>query len=123
MAGRSGQVEGPVKGIALAPLYLDITLAPAETFELPIDPDLTAFAYLLSGLLRFEDGQTLAPRALAEFGPGEGIRFQAGEQGARLALIAAKPLGEPVARYGPFVMNRRSEIEQAIQDFQQGRLA
>jgi redox-sensitive bicupin YhaK (pirin superfamily) len=123
IAGRTAQGEGPVKGIALAPLYLDIALAPEESFALPLDPDLTAFAYLLSGeLLIGADEETLAPHALAEFGTGDTIALQAGADGARLALIAAKPLGEAVARYGPFVMNTRSEIEQAIQDFQQGRM-
>jgi redox-sensitive bicupin YhaK (pirin superfamily) len=122
LAQGEGPMEGPVTGIALAPLYVDITLAPQEALELPLEPEHTAFAYLLSGELLFEDDDSLTPHALAEFGTGECIRLQAGTDGARLALIAAKPLGEAVARYGPFVMNTRSEIEQAIQDFQQGRM-
>jgi redox-sensitive bicupin YhaK (pirin superfamily) len=54
-------------------------------------------------------------------GEGEGVAVTAGAEGARFLLVAARPLGEPIARYGPFVMNTREEIQQAITDFQSGR--
>ncbi|MFZ8912271.1 MAG: pirin-like C-terminal cupin domain-containing protein, partial [Burkholderiaceae bacterium] len=59
----------------------------------------------------------------AVFGPGDQLQLQASSQGARFLLLAARPLKEPVVQYGPFVMNTREEIEQAISDYQSGRLA
>ena len=66
--------------------------------------------------------ETLAPNAATELDDGDSVSLSAGEQGARFLLVAARPIGEPVAQYGPFVMNTQAEIEQAIQDYRAGTL-
>lgn len=121
LGGRS--LEGPIRGISLAPLYLDVTLGPDESVEIPVDGKATSFVYLISGGLVFPGlGGELADRELAVLRRADGIGLRAGKDGAHLVLVSAEPLGEPVARYGPFVMNTGREIDQAISDFQQGRL-
>ena len=68
------------------------------------------------------DGQALTQRSAGLLGDGDSVKVQAGEKEARFLLLAGKPLKEPIVQYGPFVMNTREEIEQAVSDYQSGRL-
>jgi quercetin 2,3-dioxygenase len=117
-----GRVVGPVDGLAVAPKFVDVTLPPGATFLELVPRGHTAFAYLDHGEVRFGSEQTLARGpALVIFGDGDVVEAAAGAGGGRFLLAAAKPLGEPIARYGPFVMNTRAEIEQTLQDIRAGR--
>ena len=121
IAGRFGGVSGPVTGIAIDPLYVDLRLGPGIAQELDVPAGHTAVLYLFDGAAR--SGKASLPKGtLAVLGDGTRIRVTAGGEGAALLLIAGRPLGEPIARYGPFVMNTRDEIAQAFADFQAGRL-
>ncbi len=120
IAGAAAGVTGPVKGIAVDPLYLDIQLAPGVAYTQALPPDHAAICYVIDGDLVVA-GTDIAAHHLAVLSPGGEITLHAGQEGARALLVAARPLGEPVARYGPFVMNTEAEIHQAFQDFQAGR--
>jgi redox-sensitive bicupin YhaK (pirin superfamily) len=117
-----GRIVGPVEGLAVAPKFIDVTLPEGATFREPVPQGHTAFAYVDRGEVRFGPSRTvaLAP-ALVVFGDGDVVEASAGAGGGRFLLAAARPLHEPVARYGPFVMNTRAEIEQALQDLRSGR--
>jgi len=125
LAGRYGDAVGPVNGIAIAPLYLDIELAPHARGAAPLSEGHTAFAYVFEGAATFGGGdaaRTLASGELAVFErSGTAVEFAAGAHGARFILVAGQPLNEPVARYGPFVMNTPEQIVEAIRDYQAGR--
>jgi len=119
----AGQVEnriGPVTGIAIDPLYLDVTLTPGGLYRHAIPADHTPFVYLYEGAASFAEEKRSEASRLITFGDGEEVVVGA-ESGARFLLLAARPIGEPVARYGPFVMNSREEIEAAIDDYRSGR--
>jgi len=115
--GRSGPVDDPHTGLQ----YLDISLAEGRPFALPLDEGLSAFVYLFEGALRIGD-TGVGVHHLVLFGPGGPVEVRGGEQGARLILVAGRPLNEPVVQYGPFVMNTQQEIRQAFDDYQNGRL-
>jgi redox-sensitive bicupin YhaK (pirin superfamily) len=116
-----GRLAGPVEGLAVAPKFLDVTLPPGATFREAIPRGHTAFAYVDHGevLLGPERKAARAP-ALVVFGDGDQVEAAAGPGGGRFLLAAARPLGEPIARHGPFVMNTRAEIEQALRDLRSG---
>ena len=121
IAGTFGGVSGPVTGIAIDPLYVDLRLGPGIAQEVPVPAGHTAVIYVFDGAA--SSGKASLPKGtLAVLGDGTRIRVTAGAEGAALLLIAGRPLGEPIARYGPFVMNTRDEIAQAFADFQAGRL-
>lgn len=123
IAGRFGDTTGPVSGIAVDPLYLDIGLAPGTRLEVPIEPGHNAFAHVFEGSVRIgpEGGEPLAQGELAVLDQGgRTVTLAAGAQGGRLLLVAGRPLGEPVARYGPFVMNTEAQIAAAMLDYQAG---
>lgn len=124
IAGEFGETRGAVQGVSTEPLYLDVRLQPNTEFELPLADARNACAYVYAGELRnlSDDGHPqLSAGTLGVFGKGEGVRVQAGAEGASLLLLAAKPLHEPVVQYGPFVMNTHDEIEQALDDYRAGR--
>lgn len=121
--GLAGQtVQGPVRGIATDPVYMDISLDPGQALELPLPASHNALIYVYEGKVLL-DGRKISARQAAILDDGEQLTVQApaDEQG-RMLLIAARPIGEPVVQYGPFVMNTAEEIRQAILDFQSGRL-
>lgn len=105
------------------PLYLDLDLPPDATLTVPLPATYNAFVYVYEGSAGIGDeARPLKTHTTGVLSPGEHVRLTAGAQGARLILLAARPLGEPVVQYGPFVMNTREEIEQALADYRSGRL-
>jgi quercetin 2,3-dioxygenase len=120
LAGRVGETRGPVSGIVTEPTLLDVSLSGEGAFVLPLSADHNVFAYVFDGeAAAGEPGQRLARGTIAVLGPGEAVQLAGGP--GRVLLAAGKPLKQPVARYGPFVMNTPDEIRQAIADFQSGR--
>jgi quercetin 2,3-dioxygenase len=121
---QGGKFAGPVEGLAVAPKFIDVTLPPGATFREEVPRGHTAFAYVDHGEVRFgaEKKAASAP-SLVVFGDGDVIEASAGTAGGRFLLAAARPLNEPIARYGPFVMNTRAEIEQTLEDLRSGRFA
>lgn len=121
IAGTFGGVTGPVQGIVTEPVYLDVRLKASGRFETNVPKGHTAFVYAYEGEGTV-GGRAVAPKSLGILSRGETIRGAATGPGFRFLCIAARPLNEPVARYGPFVMNTREEIHQAFDDFRNGRL-
>jgi redox-sensitive bicupin YhaK (pirin superfamily) len=122
----AGSVAGPMQGLSTAPLYFDVELPANGVFSHPVAAGHNAFLYVYEGDV--ETGPSGAARALKTHSAGvlvsgDGIEVKAGADGARFILLAGRPLNEPVVQYGPFVMNTREEIEQAIHDYQTGQLA
>ena len=125
IAGQALGVQGAMQREATAPTYLDVHLAPGARFDQPLPPAHNAFVYVYRGALTVADTEVPQQRmALLANTPGsDGVVLRAGPQGARAVLIAGQPLNEPIAQYGPFVMNTNQEIYQAVEDFRAGRLA
>ena len=122
IAGELFGAAGPVAGIATAPVYLDISLQPGAQLEVPLPEGHSAFAYVFDGSDAQVAGDVLQRSELAVLSKGGSVRIGGREAPARVLLVAGKPLGESVARYGPFVMNTREEVLQAVEDFRGGRL-
>ncbi len=123
IAGESHGVTGAVTREATQPLYLDLHLPAGSQFEQPLPAGHNAFLYVYRGAVTL-DGQAVSAQRMAILAnePGaDGVRLNASAD-AKAILIAGRPLGEPIAQYGPFVMNTEAEIYQAIQDFRAGRL-
>jgi len=121
IAGRIGDIVGPVEQPATEPTYLDVALAPGASFEHALPVGHSAFAYVYEGAVTLA-GEDVVPKGdLLVFGAGDAVRFTATGAASRLILVAGRPLHEPVARYGPFVMNTKEEIMQAFVDYQEGR--
>jgi quercetin 2,3-dioxygenase len=120
IAGSYRGVSGPVQADATAPLYLDVFLKDGE-FQAAVPVEHNAFVYVYEGSLDI-GGRALTRGELAVLSHGDTVLATAGAAGARFILVAGRPLKEPVARYGPFVMNRPEEIQQAMRDFTEGRL-
>lgn len=123
IAGAVGDVQGAVRGVATEPLYLDIALAADTQYVVEVPATHATFAYVYAG----EVGIGTAARAhqvghgqLAVLVDGDRVRLSTGSEPARLILVAGKPLREPVAKYGPFVMNTQAQIVEAVRDFQSG---
>lgn len=113
--------RGAVTGGATEPLYADLHLAPDGKITLPVASHLNGFVYLYEGAASIA-GQEVPSGAATVLDEGDTLTLAAGPEGARLLLIAGRPLNEPVVQYGPFVMNTREEIEQALRDVQAGQL-
>ena len=117
-----GRLTGPVSGLAVAPKFVDVVLAPRTTFRDVVPRGHTAFAYVDAGAVRFgAERRTVHAPSLVVFGEGDLVQAEAGDEGGRFLLAAARPLHEPIARYGPFVMNTRAEIEQTLEELRSGR--
>ncbi|MFL6592180.1 MAG: pirin family protein [Luteimonas sp.] len=124
IAGVVGGVRGPIEQPATDPLYLDVALEPGATWTHVLPDGHNAFAYVFEGAARIGEGEearTLQAHELAVLGGGERLVVRPVDARARLIVVAGRPLGEPVARHGPFVMNTREQLMQAFVDFQQGR--
>ncbi len=124
VAGRFGEQVGPVGGVATEPQMLDVGLPAEQAVDVPIPAGHNGFAYVFEGQAKLGDRDEAIDRghiAVLERA-GDGLRIVAGDQAARVLVVTGKPIDEPVARYGPFVMNTRAELEQAFRDYQSGRL-
>jgi hypothetical protein len=120
-AAAGGRLVGPVEGLAVAPKFLDVTLPADATFREAVPRGHTAFAYVDQGEVRFGPQRTAARApSLVIFGDGDLVEASGAPGGGRFLLAAARPLGEPIARHGPFVMNTRAEIEQTLRDLRSG---
>jgi redox-sensitive bicupin YhaK (pirin superfamily) len=131
--------RGPIEGIAADPIYIDVSVPPGKRRKIPVETTRNAFAYVFAGSGKFCNASaplavpteglgwadTSPPteatdRSLILFDPGDEVEVQAGEQGIRFLLVSGKPLQEPVAWYGPIVMNTQAELQQAYQELQKG---
>ena len=113
-----------VRPEGIAGLQLWLNLPPGATFREEVPRGHTAFAYVDNGEVRFGPAHKAAHApSLVVFGEGDIVEATAGAGGGRFLLAAARPLNEPIARYGPFVMNTRAEIEQTLEDLRSGRFA
>ena len=126
----SAATVGPINGsgakLATDPLYFDVRLPAGAEFIAPVTPGHNAFLYNYEGSAMVgaaADAKALPNRAAGVLSDGDEVRVQAGAEGVNFLFLAARPLREPVVQYGPFVMNTREEIEQALADYRSGRLA
>ena len=132
-------VKGPVDGVAAEPNYIDVSVPPGKRKTLPVETTRHAFAYVFAGSGKFCNASgpldvptegvgwadTAPPeeadnRTLVLFDRGDEVTVQAGERGIRFLLVSGKPIGEPVAWYGPIVMNTKEELRQAFSEFKAG---
>lgn len=134
IAGRVGEVTGPIAQPATDPTYLDVALDAGAELSQALPNGHAAFLYVYEGAVRVGAGEsaaTVGAHELAVLTDGELVRLE-GRQGtgpaaglaagpSRAILVAGRPLGEPVAKYGPFVMNTREELVRAFEDYQSGR--
>lgn len=120
IAGTVDGTVGAVTEIAVAPTYLDVALPAGQVFRHGLPAEHTTLVQVFEGAASI-GAQRIARGELALLGDGEDLAVAAGPEGARFLVIAGQRLNEPVARYGPFVMNTKEEIMQAIADFQAGR--
>jgi quercetin 2,3-dioxygenase len=132
--------RGPVEGVAADPRYLDVTVPPGKRKTLPVETSRHAFAYVFEGSGTFSSasapfgvltekdtatGETLVRettgnRSLVLFDSGDEVTVQAGDQGIRFLLVSGRPIEEPVAWYGPIVMNTQAELQQAVAELRNG---
>jgi quercetin 2,3-dioxygenase len=119
IAGTIDGVAGPIAGIAAEPTYLDVSLARGGWFVQPIPRGRSAFAYVFEGQARFDNNLVTAP-TLVVLADDDSIEIRAEKSSARFLLVSGKPLNEPIARHGPFVMNTREEIEQTLRELRDG---
>jgi redox-sensitive bicupin YhaK (pirin superfamily) len=115
---------GPITQPLTDPLYLDVSLEASTNFNEPLPVGHNAFVYVIQGSVNLGNGKgetsAVSRDQLAVLGQGDCVNLQSQDQPARFLLIAGKPLGEPVARSGPFVMNTQVELQQAFRDYQNG---
>lgn len=117
--------SGPIHGLATDPMYLDVELPANGAFVHGVNADYNAFLYAYEGSLVLGPAgheRVLNTHGAGVLSGGDRVEATAGVAGARFIFLAARPLREPVVQYGPFVMNSREEIEQAIHDYQSGAL-
>ena len=117
----TGPINREEGAMATDPLFVDFTLDPGASVDLPLTVGHNAFVYAYEGVVRVGD-TPLERQAAGILSDGDHLQLSAGQQGARVIVLAGRPLGEPVVQYGPFVMNTREEIEKALDDYRRGRL-
>ena len=122
IAGTVGGVGGPIDGIATEPVLLDLALPAGGRLTLPLPPGHSVFLYPFDGDIAVGEAVTRVERgSIAVLGAGEGVLISAPKGAARVLLAAGRPLNEPVARYGPFVMNTPQQLREALADYELGR--
>ncbi len=125
LSDRDGtRVRGPIEQPATSPLYLDINLDAAAAWACDLTEGHNAFVYVYEGAAKIGDGDSarrLDSQTLGVLGGGSRLQLRAEAKATRLILVAGRPLREPVARHGPFVMNTREEVMQAFVDYREGR--
>jgi redox-sensitive bicupin YhaK (pirin superfamily) len=122
IAGKYAEVTGPIAGLTTDPVYFDVHLPAGSRFSHALKSGHNAFVYPYEGSLQIGSTGVL-PQSAALLSESGELEATAGNTGSRFLLLAGKPLNEPIVQYGPFVMNTVEEIQQAIEDFQAGRLA
>ena len=139
VCGNFWGTSGPVDGIATDPIYIDVTVPPGRRKTLPVETTRHAFAYVFAGGGKFcnASGPLAVPtegvgwadtappteadnRSLVLFDRGDEVTVETGDHGIRFLLVSGKPLQEPVAWYGPIVMNTQEQLRQAFQELKQG---
>lgn len=125
IAGTVDGVIGPISGIAAEPTYLDVAVSPHASFVHAVPRGHTAFAYVFEGESGFgaEDHTVITSPRLVVWADGDTLEVKTHETPVRFLLVSGQPLREPVARYGPFVMNTREEIERTLRELEQGTFA
>jgi redox-sensitive bicupin YhaK (pirin superfamily) len=121
-----GPINGRGANLSTDPLYLDVRLHAGEEFNTQVAAAHSAFVFVYEGGAKIGTAAAAKPLpqgAAGVLSDGDSVRVEASTEGARFLLLAARPLREPVVQYGPFVMNTREEIEQALADYRDGRLA
>jgi redox-sensitive bicupin YhaK (pirin superfamily) len=122
IAGEVGAVKGPISQPATDPTYLDVALETGADYLHELPQQHAAFMYVYEGAVRVGEQSVVKTGELAVLSEGTAVRLAgAANETSRAILVAGKPLREPVARYGPFVMNTREQLIQAVEDFQQGK--
>ena len=122
IAGATHGVEGAMQRETTEPLYLDLELPAGATFSQALPAGHNAFVYVYRGGLKIGETDVGVQRMAILANDGDGVVLKA-PAFTRALLIAGKPLGEPIAQYGPFVMNTNDEIFQAVKDYQAGKFA
>lgn len=123
VAGEAAGVRGPVNAVATRPLFLDLALADGAGHAVALPPGHQAFVYSFEGDAEVGQPVEVVRRGeLAVLGEGDHVTLNAVNGPARLLVVAGKPLDEPVAHYGPFVMNTQEEVQQAVEDYRNGRM-
>lgn len=121
LAGTVEGQRGPIQGVATDPIYLDIQVSPRSAYTLNLPEGYQGFAYVFDGATALVGGMTLERGELGLLSAEGALAIQAGEAPSRMLVVVGRPVNEPVARYGPFVMNTPEEIMQAIRDVQSGQ--
>lgn len=123
IAGTIGEHRGPVSGIVTEPHMIDVSLRGRGRFEHPVPPTHNAFAYVIEGRVRFERDGTDVPRGhLVVLERGVPLVRATSRDGGRFLLLAGEPIGESIARRGPFVMNTEAELDRAVEEYRAGTL-
>lgn len=112
---------GPINGLSTEPLYADVALDAGAILTLPVKSGLNAFLYVFEGAV-LAAGTQVPIGGVAILDNGDELTLSGGPNGGRVLLVAGRAIGEPVAQYGPFVMNTREELETAVNDYRAGRL-
>jgi quercetin 2,3-dioxygenase len=121
----SGGTRGPVANVVTRPLYLDVSMTPDSEFIESLLPDQSAFVFVIDGTITIgergtKNSRRVSSRQLAVLGHGKQVTVVADDHACRFLLVAGDPIGEPISRHGPFVMNTHEEIIQAVHDFNAG---
>ncbi len=120
VAGEAAGVKGPIEGIATDPQLLDVTVPAGTTFTHAVAPGHSVFAYVFEGEGEFGTGRVAGEGSLVVWDDGEAVEVKAVDEPVRFLLASGRPLNEPVAWYGPVVMNTQDEIKTAFRELQEG---